>query len=186
MQELLREYEKRKEEIEERLVEFEEHDHWEELCFCLLTPQSKARSCDQAVKKIGEGLRTMSEEELARALKGYCRFHNNKAKYVVGVRGKELVLERDWLVRNVKGLGMKEATHFLRNIGESGDLAILDRHILKNLKKYGIISEVPKTLTKKKYLRIEGKMQEFSERVGIPMTHLDLLFWSMETGEVFK
>ena len=86
----------------------------------------------------------------------------------------------------MKGLGYKEASHFLRNIGVGLDLAILDRHIIKNLKRYGVIEEVPKSLTPKKYLEIEEKMKEFARRIDIPMPELDLLFWSMETGEVFK
>ena len=50
---------------------------------------------------------------------------------------------REWLVHNVKGIGYKEAGHFSRNIGFTQDLAILDRHILKNLKKLEPIDGVP-------------------------------------------
>ena len=125
------------------------------------------------------------------------RFGNNKAKYIVNARNifnetmkriranqkpEEL---RDYLVENVRGMGYKESSHFLRNIGFL-DFAILDRHILKNLKKYGVIKEVPKSLTPKRYLEIEEKMKEFSNAVKIPLSHLDLLFWSNETGEIFK
>lgn len=84
------------------------------------------------------------------------------------------------------GLGMKEASHFMRNIGLFEDIAILDRHILKNLIEYDVISEIPKTLTVKIYLEIEQKMKEFAEKIKIPFTELDLLFWSEETGHVFK
>jgi len=89
------------------------------------------------------------------------------------------------LVKNVKGLGLKESSHFLRNIGYRG-LAILDRHILKNLHKSNVINELPKTLTPKVYFEIEKKFKDFSREVSIDMDELDLLFWSMETGEVFK
>lgn len=84
------------------------------------------------------------------------------------------------------GFGMKEASHFMRNIGLFEDIAILDRHILKNLIEYDVISEIPKTLTVKIYLEIEQKMKEFAEKIKIPFTELDLLFWSEETGHVFK
>jgi N-glycosylase/DNA lyase len=131
------------------------------------------------------------------------RFGNNKAKYITEARklftanGKINVKEklsqfdgvfgmRTFLVKNVKGFGMKEASHFLRNIGFYEDIAILDRHILKNLVKYGAIKEIPKTITQKKYIEIENKMREFAKRTGIPLSHLDLLFWSEETGEIFK
>ena len=100
-----------------------------------------------------------------------------------GVSQKE---KRDFIVENIKGIGYKEGSHFLRNIGLGFELSILDRHILKNLKKYKIIEEIPKTLTKSKYFEIENRMQKFSNKINIPMPHLDLLFWYMETGEVFK
>ena len=74
----------------------------------------------------------------------------------------------------------------MRNIGFGDDIAILDRHILKHLVRNGVIPEVPKSLTEKKYLEIESKMKHFSKEVGIPMAHLDLLWWSEEAGEIFK
>ena len=89
-------------------------------------------------------------------------------------------------MKNVNGLGYKETSHFLRNIGLGKNFAILDRHILKNLKRYGVIKSIPKTLTRKKYLEIERKMKKFSEKIKIPLAELDLLFWSEETGEIFK
>ena len=66
---------------------------------------------------------------------------------------------RDWLVNEVKGYGFKEASHFLRNIGLGEDLAILDRHILKNLARVGVIDEVPSSMTEKNYKEIEEKMK---------------------------
>ncbi|MBU1630565.1 MAG: DNA lyase, partial [Candidatus Omnitrophica bacterium] len=86
----------------------------------------------------------------------------------------------------VKGIGYKEASHFLRNIGLGENIAILDRHILRNLKELGVIKEILSSISKKKYLEIEGKMKEFSVSANIPMDHLDLVFWYKETGEVFK
>ena len=80
---------------------------------------------------------------------------------------------------------MKEASHFLRNIGKGENLAILDRHVLKNLIRLQVI-DYPKTLSKRVYLEIEDKMKDFSNKVSIPLAHLDLLLWSLETGEVFK
>jgi N-glycosylase/DNA lyase len=93
---------------------------------------------------------------------------------------------REWLVGNVKGIGYKEAGHFLRNIGFNQDLAILDRHILKNLKKLGVIDPVPESLSRRQYLTTEVKMKEFSEVIGIPMSHLDFVLWYKETGEILK
>jgi N-glycosylase/DNA lyase len=81
------------------------------------------------------------------------------------------------------GIGYKEASHFLRNIGLGDSIAILDIHILRRLRSLGVINEVPRTLTRKKYLEIEVLMRDFSGRVKIPLAHMDLLFWSMATGK---
>lgn len=205
-------YEMRKGDIERRLKEFKElfensNDDriFAELIFCLLTPQSKAKICWKAVENLMEKdlLIRGSYEQVLRELKGV-RFKKNKAKYIIEarktftreneIRIKSVISSfsdskkaREWLVKNVKGMGYKEASHFLRNIGFGEDLAILDRHILKNLRLLGVIEDMPKkTLTKKRYMEIENKMREFSRDIGIPLSHLDLLFWSKETGEIFK
>ena len=73
----------------------------------------------------------------------------------------------------------------MRNIGHR-NLAILDRHILKNLVRHKVIKELPPTLTPKRYLAIEQQFQQFASKIGISMDALDLLFWSEETGEIFK
>jgi N-glycosylase/DNA lyase len=131
------------------------------------------------------------------------RFKNKKAHYLVEARklflrdGKISIRSclrkfdnisacRDWLVQNIRGLGYKEASHFLRNIGLGENIAILDRHILKNLAIIGIIADIPNSMSRKNYLEIERKMIEFAGRIHIPVSHLDLLFWYKETGEIFK
>lgn len=199
-------YSERKEAIKRRLEEFKwvlDGDNkriFSELCFCLLTPQSRAKVCDKAVQNLVKTsfLFTGSEKDIKDYLIGV-RFNNNKAKYIIEARemfgnsikdkikGFENPLElREWLVRNIKGFGLKEASHFMRNIGRYRDIAILDRHILKNLHKHGVIDEIPETLTNTKYFQIEEKMKKFANDVGIQIEELDLLFWSEETGEIFK
>jgi len=91
---------------------------------------------------------------------------------------------REWLIKNIRGIGLKEASHFLRNIGYT-ELAILDFHILDLLARHGIIKK-PKTLTKSRYLRIEDKLREISKRVGLNMAELDLYLWYIETGKILK
>ena len=202
-------YNERKDEIKKRIGEFKEGiDYSEErifaeLCFCLCTPQCKAVTCWKVVSTLVENrlLYTGSEDEIARHL--CVRFRNVRARRIVEARrffsqhGKlkmkdklkafdDIVMLREWLVRNIKGLGMKEASHFLRNIGVGLELAILDRHILKNLKRLGVIEKIPTSLSKPSYEQIEKKMKTFAERIGISMAELDLLLWSFETGMIFK
>lgn len=205
-------YRKEKPKIESRLAEFveiykvgKESDIFSELVFCLLTPQSKAKSCFEAVKKLVEKQSSLkgSASDISKIIKGKVRFHNNKAKYIVEARNvffknnkvdirpklesfSNIVDLREWLVKNIKGLGYKEASHFLRNIGKGQNIAILDRHILKNLKLMGVIKEIPKTITKNTYFEIEKKMLTFAKKIGIPADKLDLILWRKQTGEYFK
>ncbi len=206
-------YKSIKNDVVKRLREFEivwkeENDEriFMELAFCLLTPQSKAKVCWKVVEKlVEEGLLFQgSEAEILKGLNGV-RFKEKKAVYIVEARrrfgsGGEIGIKdkleqllangvlfaREWLVKNIRGMGYKEASHFLRNIGFGQDIAILDRHVLKNLKILGVIEEFPKSLTKRKYLTIENDMRKFSKHVKIPMSHLDLVLWYRETGEIFK
>ena len=197
--------------ISRRVAEFrrlwesgDEIDYLKELIFCILTPQSKAKICWQKVLELFEEKLIFrgGVEDIASVLTGV-RFRFNKAYYIILahekfiVDGKIILREkikqfgrplqaREWLVKNIKGMGYKEASHFLRNIGFGENLAILDRHILKNLNHFGVISEIPKSLTRKKYLGIEEKFLSFAEIINIPPSHLDLLLWCKETGEVFK
>ena len=203
-------YRERKTEIRQRLLEFKKVMQWTdedvfaELVFCLLTPQSSAKVCWEAVTRLREQglLLDGTPVDLAVHL-GQVRFGEGKARYIVEARDsftKNGALQlrskvssfynpfesREWLVENVKGLGYKEASHFLRNIGLGEDFAILDRHILRNLHKLGVISEIPVSITKKRYLQIEENLRRFAAEIGIPMAELDLLFWSKETGWIFK
>lgn len=179
------EYKKRKREIKGRLKDFNKKDYFYELCFCLLTPQSNAYKCWDAVLELkGEDFKNKNIK-VEDILKNRTRFYKNKSRYLRELKNSKIKFDRDYLVKNIRGLGYKEASHFLRNTGHK-NYVILDRHILKNLLKLNIIKEIPKNLDKKKYLEIERKFKEFSKKVKIPMDELDLLFWSIETGKVFK
>lgn len=206
MKELLEEYKKRKDDIKNRLKYFKEVGKesneriFSELCFCLCTPQSSAVACNKAITNLSDS-RVLFEGNYDDILSGLIgvRFNRTKAERIVKAREiftkngsieiKHILKKenlREWLVENIKGLGWKEAGHFMRNVGLGENIAILDRHIFRNLKKYGVIDEIPKTLTKRKYLEIEQAMREFSKKVKIPMAELDLLFWARQTGFIFK
>ena len=210
LEDLIQYYSNIKSLIELRLSEFlhiwkraNEEFLFAELCFCLCTPQSKAKSAQKAIRTLKQNkiLYTGTADQIKIYLSGV-RFHNNKSKYIIEarelfkknnhieVRSKinicNIKATRDWLVNNIKGLGYKEASHFLRNIGFGKDVTIQDRHILKNLKLLGVIDSIPKTLSPKKYFEIEDKMFEFSRNSNIPIDHLDFVLWHKEAGEVFK
>jgi N-glycosylase/DNA lyase len=197
--------------VDKRLKEYKEvwekgteEDIFAEVAFCVLTPQSKARNAWKAIETLREnGLLFSGEaEEIAEYL-NIVRFKNNKAKYLVELRnlmtrdGKlmpkailteqgDVFQKRKWIFDNIKGMGMKEANHLLRNLGFGQNIAILDRHILRNVAALGVIDEVPKSITEKNYYEIEEKMREYSKISKITMDKLDLILWYKEAGEIFK
>lgn len=204
-------YKEIKDKIEIRLQEFKkiweegkDKELFEELVFCLLTPQTKALECDRAVKILKEKklLFGGKKEEISKAI-NFIRFKNHKAEYIVKARefffkkNKGFLREflnstedekkiREELVSKIKGLGLKEASHFLRNIGRSQNLVIIDRHILRCALKYKIIKKIPENISKKVYLDMEKKILKFSRKYRIPPNHLDFLFWYDSNKYFFK
>lgn len=197
----------REREIGDRLLEFrrtsrkpDEHI-FGELVYCILTVQSSARSAGIAVLRLKRNklLLRGRAKEVERCLRGV-RFARTKAKRVIEARrlfssGKKIKIKarlpadpqsaRRFLAHEVDGIGYKEASHFLRNIGYRG-LAILDRHVLKGLADLGIIEAVPTSLSEGKYLAIERLYIGLAQKLGIAPEALDLLLWSAKTGEVLK
>ena len=201
---LQEEFAQRKGAIRKRVEEFSAtpaEAYFYELAYCLLTPQSSARDAALAVAALeaaGFRDRAFDPAPLLHQPGYYIRFHVTKGKRLVAAKAQwETILHalaghgadsrelRAWLVHNVQGLGWKEASHFLRNIGHR-NLAILDRHILRNLKRHGVLGSLPASFTPKRYLAVERAFGEFARRVGVSMDELDLLFWSRETGDILK
>jgi N-glycosylase/DNA lyase len=197
--------------IEETLEQFSfvwekgsEEDLFEELVFCLLTPGARARNawaCLEDVKRQGF-LFQGDTGDISRCL-NLVRFKNNKARNIVEARrlfgrnphmslkqllegAKDDFERRELLVSEVRGMGYKEASHFLRNIGLGSELAILDRHVLRNLYRLELIPTVYQSLTKKRYLETERTFKDLAARIGIPASHLDFVFWYQATGDLFK
>ena len=171
-------------------------DLFKEMCFCLLTANYNAEKSIKIQEEIGECFLKDSKEILTKKLKDYGhRFPNVRAEYIIeSKKCKDRLSEiikfhdkkalREWIVNNVKGLGYKECSHFLRNIGFD-DYAIIDFHIVDILVKYRII-EKPKTLTKNKYIEIENVLRKLAEITDLTLAELDLYLWYMETGKILK
>jgi N-glycosylase/DNA lyase len=188
--------------VNKRIEEFKKinknssEELFKEMCFCILTANFSAERSILIHNQLSNCFLTDSQEMLAKKLKksGY-RFPNTRAGYITKSKEcKETVKtiissldreeRREWLVKNIKGLGYKESSHFLRNIGFD-DYAIIDSHILDLLKRYELIKQ-PKSLTRKKYLEIEKILQTIATKTNLTLAELDLYLWYMETGKIFK
>ena len=171
-------------------------DLFDELCFCILTANYNAEKSIKIQDEIGMCFHNEKRQNIAMKLKEYGhRFPNARAEYIeeskkcknrlneiVCFHDKKAI--REWIVKNVKGLGYKEASHFLRNIGFD-DYAIIDFHIIDILSRYNFIDK-PKSLTKKKYFEIENKLRVIAKQTNLSLAELDLYLWYIETGKILK
>ena len=183
------------------LKEFEKNknlskeDRFLELCFCILVANSSMEKTFEIWKEIKEDFLKLKKDDLSKILKelGY-RFYNKRAEYIVEARNKIELLEeilnlndeymiREKLVENFKGIGWKEASHFLRNLGYR-NFAILDRHVLKSLRDLGIIENVPKALNKRIYLKIEESLREIANKLEMSLAELDLYLFYISSGKI--
>ena len=211
LEQLKRIYNVKRREIRDRLNEFarvgrtgSQERLFEELTFCIFTAGASARMGLRSVESVRPVLMDGGLADIRQALIGRHRFPNNRAAYVFETReylrercGLELHRtlrsfkiadeRRDFLAanRNVRGIGYKEASHFLRNIGYRG-YAILDKHLLSRLAEFGIIDSSKPPSTKAGYLAIEEKLKRFAESIRIDFDELDLLLWFTKTGEILK
>ncbi|MBU0762387.1 MAG: N-glycosylase/DNA lyase [Candidatus Altiarchaeota archaeon] len=185
--------------VRKRMLEFKKagegrsNEIFRELCFCLLTANYNAEKAIKIQENVGGGFLSLPERALARKLRGEgYRFPNTRARYIVEARKHIPILEdvlksdsrRDYLVKNVKGLGYKEASHFLRNIGFE-NYAIIDFHIVDLLVANGLI-EKPKTMSKMRYLEIEALLSRLCVKLNLSQGELDLYLWYLETGKILK
>jgi N-glycosylase/DNA lyase len=203
-------YKFRKSEIQEKLKEFSDiwqsgtdEKLWEEMVFCFFTGGCSAKMGLRSIEKVRDILLTGTHEELANALSGTHRYPFARSRYIVASRtflqtDCEMQLRkklesfghferRDWLVKTkeIKGLGYKEASHYLRNIGFKG-YAILDKHILRCLAELQIIDDPKPPNNRSKYLAIEEKLKTLAKITKIDFDELDLVLWSLKTGEILK
>ena len=193
------------------LEDADEERAFQELVFVILTSQTEAEKAWKAAEELKrqslllEGSSKLIEDILE---KEGIQYSENKADYIVENRnsliqptlddpekglklkrqiwGKEPEKSREWLVENIKGLSWKGASHFLRNVGRGEDFAIISGHIVRKMHQLELIEDPELPKNREEYIKYERKLRRFSEDIGIPLEELDLVLWSMETGEIFK
>jgi N-glycosylase/DNA lyase len=200
-------------EIRARLAEFRDvwasasdERLWQEMVYCIFTAGASARMGLRSIEAVRHLLLEGSREEMTRALTeaGAHRYPQARPGYIVVTR--EFLREdcrmrlrdrlesfnnpperRDWLARTpgIKGLGYKEASHFLRNVGFTG-YALLDKHVLRCLAELGVVESPDPPATRARYLETEERLRQFARRARVDFDELDLVLWSMKTGEILK
>lgn len=121
------------------------------------------------------------------------RFPNSKAKQIATARqniyGNGMSLRkilykysesselRATLVKLVPGLGMKQASMYLRNVSNSFELAVIDSHVLKYMNVMDLVEKVPSTISKAQYLVKENKLTKYAEKFDYPVGCVDYAIW---------
>jgi N-glycosylase/DNA lyase len=203
----------RRKDIKKRLGEFQEvwrHGSdarlWEELVYCIFTAGASARMGLNAIDAVRSLLLDGEPEEMTQVLKeaGAHRFPVARPRYIVTTRNyfrvnfgmalrerlrsfSDPFERRDWLAqeKQIKGLGYKESSHFLRNVGVKGH-AILDKHVMRCLAEMKIVDTARPPANRRKYLEVEQEFQRFAQQIKVDFDELDLVLWSMKTGEILK
>lgn len=191
--------------VEERMAAFaavkDDRDErlYLELCFCLLTANFQSAKSIVIHAAIGDGFLALEPDELAKRLRelGY-RFPNVRARFIGEARDhiphlRDVVYgdgftdteRRAWLEENVKGLGFKEASHYLRNVGVPA-FPIIDRHIVAILAEHGLVRDANKPITKSRYLEIEAVMNDLARTLELDHGRLDFYVWYLKTASVLK
>ena len=121
------------------------------------------------------------------------RFPNSKAKQIAtawkNIYGNGVTLRgmldkfsepselRIALVKLVPGLGMKQASMYLRNVSNSFELAVIDSHVLKYMNVMCLVKKVPTTISKAQYLVKENMLTKYAEKFGYPVGCVDYAIW---------
>ncbi len=180
-----------------------ETDLFSELCFCLLTANSSALMGLRIQASAGRGgFLKMDYEDLVALLSRHGhRFPEQRASRILKARERWESIEE--LLRSgessprlrelladprsefkVEGLGYKEASHFLRNVGRP-DVAIIDRHVHRFLLENGLYPQI-KTLTPKRYREMESILGRLASNLDLTLGELDLYIFYVKTGRILK
>jgi N-glycosylase/DNA lyase len=203
----------RRKDIKKRLGEFQEvwrHGSdarlWEELVYCIFTAGASARMGLSAIDAVRSLLLDGEPEEMTQVLReaGAHRFPVARPRYIVTTRNyfrvnfgmalrerlrsfSDPFERRDWLAqeKQIKGLGYKESSHFLRNVGVKGH-AILDKHVMRCLAEMNIVDTARPPANRRNYLEVEQEFRRFAQQIKVDFDELDLVLWSIKTGEILK
>lgn len=181
-----------------------EDDLWRELIACVLGSRVRFEAAHAAVERMGEmelltDRRRSSrfdqyEEDTVAALSGGYPFYRVRAKQIrraaerlYGSRGSvreflddacDIREARRRLASEVPGLGPKQASLFLRNIGYATHVAVLDVHVLTYMSWVGLTEQIVKSIsTVRKYEMLEDSFIEHSYSFGYTPDRFDLAVW---------
>ncbi|MEG3639254.1 8-oxoguanine DNA glycosylase [Magnetococcus sp. PR-3] len=99
-------------------------------------------------------------------------------KRIIDTKSADPWALRKWLVSRIPGLGPKQASMFLRNVGASYDLAVLDRHVLNYMSAIGLANKALHSIgSLSAYRKQEHVLEKHAEEFGYPVGMVDWAIW---------
>lgn len=172
---------------------------WYDLAFCIVSSQERTNRALAAANCLGAGyFRLMGSDDIPSAIadlfqESYIslRFINRKTQqladsFQVLQNKRDYILDiatnfntayaaREFLMEHFPGIGPKQASMFLRNIGFGTDLAIIDSHIEKMSR---ILIPQIYMSRKPNYADIEAELRQFADSRSVNLQTLDVILWS--------
>jgi N-glycosylase/DNA lyase len=123
------------------------------------------------------------------------RFYTKKAQYINDTLEniylnkltiKKILNQKDCINETRKniinystGIGPKQASMFLRNIGYYSEFAVLDKHVLDYMRLMGLINISGVSFSSiLVYQKIENKLKSYADTYKVNLLHLDLAIWT--------
>ena len=114
--------------------------------------------------------------QIAAAQLRVVKFYGSLGALVYSASGEE---SRRRLIECVPGVGLKQASLFLRNIGVSTDFAILDVHVVRYMAIIGLARALPNSLTTDMYYVLESVLSHYAQCLGFSVGHVDRAIWAV-------
>ena len=181
-----------------------EDDLWRELVSCILGSRVRFETACAAVERLDDmcllchSRRTSDfdqyETDILATLSGKYPFYKLRANQIrraaeslYGSGGSITDLldntvdfreMRQYLISEIPGLGPKQSSLFLRNIGYADSVAVLDVHVLTYMNWVGLTTVLEKSIpTIRKYETLENSFVEHSLSLGYSPEQFDLAVW---------
>ncbi len=105
-------------------------------------------------------------------------YGNNQTIKSLLTSGEDEYSTRILLVNTASGIGPKQASLFLRNIGYTNNLAILDSHVLRFMDYVKIAKVLPSSIANlSSYEKMETKLRHYADNMEFEMSCLDTAIW---------
>jgi N-glycosylase/DNA lyase len=120
--------------------------------------------------------------DIVSAHRAVCQLHGSLQSLVYECSPDEC---RRRLIHSVSGIGLKQASLFIRNVGISTDFAILDTHVVRYMREIGLVRALPRSISPDMYYVLESVLSRYAQQLGQPVGHVDRAIWavmSISTG----